>query len=48
MIVGLDGNSDFTNIQAAVDAVPKDNNKRVKIHIKKGVYKESFILISLL
>ena len=43
-IVAKDGSGDFKTVQEAIDAVPKDNDKRVKIFIKKGVYQEKIDL----
>ncbi len=46
IIVSADGTGDFINVQAAFDAVPKNNKKPVSIFIKKGIYKEKLILDS--
>ncbi len=40
LTVAKDGSGDYTTVQAAVDAVPKDNTDRVEIFIKNGTYKE--------
>ncbi len=44
LIVAQDGGGDFKTIQAAIDSVPKNNNKRVTIFIRNGVYKEKIQL----
>lgn len=44
LIVAQDGSGDFKTVQAAIDVVPKDNDKRVTIFIKNGVYKEKIQL----
>src|SRR3954465_14782732 len=38
--VALDGSGDYKTVQAALDAVPSNNQKPVIINIKKGTYKE--------
>jgi hypothetical protein len=38
--VAADGSGDFKTVQAAVDAIPEANSKRVVISIKNGTYKE--------
>lgn len=40
LVVAADGSGDFKTVQAAVDAVPSHNDKRVTIEIKPGTYKE--------
>ena len=40
IVVAADGSGDFKTVQQAVDSVPDNNNKRVVIHIKPGVYQE--------
>ncbi len=40
IVVAADGSGDFRTVQQAVDGVPDNNNKRVVIHIKPGVYHE--------
>ncbi|HSE15406.1 MAG TPA: pectate lyase [Pyrinomonadaceae bacterium] len=40
IVVAADGSGDFRSVQQAVDHVPDNNNKRVVIHIKPGVYQE--------
>ena len=39
-IVAKDGSSRYSTIQAALDAVPEGNAKRIIISVKPGVYKE--------
>lgn len=39
-VVAADGTGDFTTVQAALDAVPKDNRERTVIRIRNGVYRE--------
>jgi pectinesterase len=38
--VAADGTGDFNTIQAALDAVPRDNRRRVVFNVKNGVYYE--------
>lgn len=38
--VAQDGSGDFITVQAAIDAVPNNNNSVIFIYIKKGIYKE--------
>jgi hypothetical protein len=40
VIVAADGSGDFTTVQAAVAALPRDNHERRIIFIKRGVYHE--------
>lgn len=40
LVVAQDGTGDYSNVQAAVDAVQANNTERVEIFIKKGIYKE--------
>jgi pectinesterase len=40
MIVAQDGSGQFTKIQEAIDSIPVDNQNRIMITIKDGVYKE--------
>lgn len=40
MIVAADGSGQFTSVQDAIDAVPANNQERVQIFIRDGVYKE--------
>lgn len=44
MIVSADGSGDFTTVQDAIDAIPADNTKPMRIHIKNGIYKEKIRL----
>lgn len=43
-IVAPDGSGDFRTVQAAIDAVPPLRQKRTRIFIKNGVYKEKLLL----
>lgn len=40
MIVAQDGSGDFTEIQAAVDAVPEGKSGWTDIYVRNGIYKE--------
>lgn len=40
IVVAKDGSGDFATVQVAVDSIPENNNKRVVVYIKKGIYKE--------
>jgi pectinesterase len=44
IIVAKDGSGNFTTIQAAIDAVPKNNNALKIILIKNGVYVEKLMI----
>ncbi|NMA83242.1 MAG: pectin methylesterase [Epulopiscium sp.] len=44
MIVAQDGSGNFTTVQEAIDAIPKNNTERVIIFIKNGVYKEKLYI----
>lgn len=44
LVVAQDGSGTFRTVQAALDAVPKNNTKPVVIFIKKGIYKEKLSL----
>src|SRR5574342_344465 len=44
IIVAKDGCSDFTTIQAAINAVPKNNNALKIVLIKNGVYVEKLMI----
>ncbi len=44
IVVAKDGSGRFTTVQAAFDAVPVHNKKKLTIYIKKGVYKEKLHL----
>ncbi|MFP3821697.1 pectinesterase family protein, partial [Bacillus sp. SIMBA_008] len=37
-------NGSFRNVQSAIDAIPVNNQQRVTIYIKNGVYKEKILL----
>ncbi len=43
-IIDINGNGDFTSVQAAIDAVPNFRKKETKIYIKNGIYKEKLVL----
>jgi pectinesterase len=45
IIVDQNGSADFNSIQAAVDAVAKDNNERAVILIKPGFYKQQVLIL---
>ncbi|KAG2721295.1 hypothetical protein I3760_02G075100 [Carya illinoinensis] len=40
MSIYINGDGDFTSVQAAIDSVPEGNSQWVIIHIRKGVYTE--------
>jgi PelA/Pel-15E family pectate lyase len=40
LTVDQSGAGDYKNVQAAIDAIPKNNTEPVTIHVKNGVYKE--------
>ena len=44
IVVDHNGTADFNSIQAAVDAIPKDNNERVVVLIKPGFYKQRVLI----
>lgn len=44
--VAKDGSGDFKTVQAALDAVPKNNKQRIVIYIKNGTYYEKLHLDS--
>lgn len=37
--VDINGNGEFTSIQAAVDSVPEGNSQWIIIHVRKGIYR---------
>ncbi len=43
-VVASDGSGKFKSIQAALDAVPVDNKKRIIIDVRPGIYKELVIV----
>ncbi|HQV86952.1 MAG TPA: pectinesterase family protein [Chitinophagaceae bacterium] len=45
--VAQDGSGDYKTVQAAINAVPVNNNKPIAIIIKKGIYKEKILIDSL-
>jgi pectinesterase len=40
IVVAADGTGDFRRVQEAVDHVPEGNTRRIRIHIKPGIYRE--------
>jgi pectinesterase len=44
IIVAQDGSGNYKTVQAALDAVPAGNKKKVTIFIKKGIYKEVIVV----
>ncbi|KAK9287880.1 hypothetical protein L1049_016322 [Liquidambar formosana] len=38
--VDINGDGDFTSVQAAIDSVPEGNSEWIIIHVRKGVYRE--------
>lgn len=44
IVVAQDGSGDFKTVQAAIDAVPANNQERVTILIKKGIYREKVMI----
>ncbi|CAM3431532.1 pectate lyase [Marinicrinis lubricantis] len=40
IVVAQDGSGDYTSVQAAVDAVPANNQEMVEIFVQNGTYKE--------
>jgi pectinesterase len=40
LVVATDGSGDFRSVQAAIDAIPRDNRERKIIFIKPGTYRE--------
>ena len=46
MTVAKDGSGDYTTVQAAFNAVPKNSSQRTVIYIKNGTYKEKLVLES--
>ncbi|KAJ6902785.1 pectinesterase 67 [Populus alba x Populus x berolinensis] len=38
--VDINGDGDFTSVQEAINAVPKNNSQWIIIHLRKGVYRE--------
>jgi pectin methylesterase-like acyl-CoA thioesterase len=37
--VDINGDGDFTSVQEAINAVPKNNSQWIIIHLRKGVYR---------
>lgn len=46
VVVAQDGSGNYTTVQAALDAVPKNNRLPITIYIKNGIYKEKLHLDS--
>lgn len=46
LFVALDGSTEFTSIQAAIDATKAFPDKRITIHIKNGIYNEKIKIYS--
>lgn len=46
LIVAQDGSGNYTTVQAALNAVPKNNKTPITIYIKPGIYKEKLYLDS--
>ncbi|MBU3743723.1 MAG: pectin esterase, partial [Sediminibacterium sp.] len=44
IIVGKSGKTDYTTVQAALDAIPSGNTVPYTIYIKKGVYREEIVV----
>lgn len=44
LVVAKDGSGDYTDVQAAVDAVPENNKEPITIYIKQGFYFERIII----
>jgi Pectin methylesterase len=44
MTVALDGSGQYTSVQAALDAVPEGNTKKITIYIRKGIYREVVVV----
>ena len=44
IIVAQDGSGNYTSVQSALDAIPSNNNEKVTVYIKKGIYKERIIV----
>ncbi len=47
IIVAADGSGDYRTIQKALDAVPSNASKRIKVFIKNGTYNQKIYLSSL-
>lgn len=43
-VVAQDGSGDYTDVQAAIDAVPENNTEPVTIYIKTGLYKQKLLI----
>ncbi|GLU08519.1 hypothetical protein SLE2022_254270 [Rubroshorea leprosula] len=40
IVVDINGKGDFTSVQEAINSVPKNNDRWIIIHVRKGVYRE--------
>ena len=45
IVVALDGSGDFTAIQAAINAVPANDDRNTVIYIKRGVYNTEKLIV---
>jgi len=45
MVVALDGSGDFTSIQAAINAVPANDDRTTVIYIKRGLYNTEKLIV---
>lgn len=45
IVVAQDGSGDFTTLQAAINAVPNNSDRRTVIYIKRGVYNTEKLII---
>lgn len=46
LVVSQDGKGNFTTVQEAFNAIPRNNKKPVLIYVKKGIYREKLYLDS--
>ncbi len=46
LVVAQDGSGDYRNVQEALSTIPRQNQQRITIYIKKGIYKEKLRLDS--
>jgi pectinesterase len=44
IVVAADGSGQYTSVQAAVDAVPRDNTTPTVIAVRPGTYKERIVV----
>lgn len=45
IVVAADGTGDFTKVQAAIDAVPSNSERRTVIYIKRGIYDQEKLMV---